>query len=424
MVLPPRFALAHVRRARGPARRLRLEPLRLARRRCRAGAVVGTSSLRRECQLRRAYPQLELRAAARQREHAPRQARRRRLRRDHPRRGRPAAPRVRAIASAPAARARSRCPRSARASSRSNTCADRDDLAAAARALRATRPPRAPHAPSAPWACVVEGSCEVPVGRARHVPGGTRSRIEALHRAARRHAHRARPRRRAARARPRRSGRALGERLLAAAGARSSRRSPGSRVSARAARRTGRGHHAPAARGEAARGRRSPREGATPFVFPGARDRGPGAPTAALDAALRAPRRLRPGDLRERQRRASRGSRRRGAARSLARRALAWRRSARRRRRPCGTPDSRDVISPRERHDSEALLALPRIAVGRRGEISSSSAARAAASACKRSRSRRAAPRVDVRRVLPARASRRRSLRPLLAAWRAARSTR
>ena len=53
-----------------------------------AGAVVGTSSLRREAQLRERYPLLVDPAAARQRQHAAAQARRGAVRRDHPRRGR------------------------------------------------------------------------------------------------------------------------------------------------------------------------------------------------------------------------------------------------------------------------------------------------------------------------------------------------
>jgi hydroxymethylbilane synthase len=48
------------------------------------GAVVGTSSLRREAQLRERIRRLH-RALARQRAHAAAQARRRSLRRDHPR---------------------------------------------------------------------------------------------------------------------------------------------------------------------------------------------------------------------------------------------------------------------------------------------------------------------------------------------------
>ena len=55
MVMEPEFALPCITGARGPARRLRLQPLREPRRHA-PGAVVGTSSLRRESQIHAQYP--------------------------------------------------------------------------------------------------------------------------------------------------------------------------------------------------------------------------------------------------------------------------------------------------------------------------------------------------------------------------------
>ena len=63
-------------RARGSARRAGVAATTRRWRACRPASVVGTSSLRREAQLRERYPDARMRAAARQRQHAPAQARR------------------------------------------------------------------------------------------------------------------------------------------------------------------------------------------------------------------------------------------------------------------------------------------------------------------------------------------------------------
>ena len=85
-----------------------------------AGAVVGTSSLRREAQLRERYPQLAIAAVARQRPHAAAQARRRAVRRDHPRGGGAEAPRPRHTHPLRCSIRTKACRRRARVRSRSN----------------------------------------------------------------------------------------------------------------------------------------------------------------------------------------------------------------------------------------------------------------------------------------------------------------
>ena len=86
MDMPDGFVLAAITRARGSARCVRVESLSRRSPSLPGGACVGTSSLRREAQLRERYPLLQVEAAARQRQHAAAQARRRPVRRDHPRR--------------------------------------------------------------------------------------------------------------------------------------------------------------------------------------------------------------------------------------------------------------------------------------------------------------------------------------------------
>ena len=58
MKLPRGFRACRDQRARRPARRLGLQPISTASARCRPAAVVGTSSLRRESQLRARFPHL------------------------------------------------------------------------------------------------------------------------------------------------------------------------------------------------------------------------------------------------------------------------------------------------------------------------------------------------------------------------------
>ena len=60
MDVPPGFTLAAIMRARGSARRVRFQRASRRSRSLPAGSVVGTSSLRREAQLRERYPQLEV----------------------------------------------------------------------------------------------------------------------------------------------------------------------------------------------------------------------------------------------------------------------------------------------------------------------------------------------------------------------------
>ena len=125
------------------------------------GARVGTSSLRREAQLRERFPLLVDRAAARQRQHAAAQARRRAVRRDHPRRGRIEAARLRRPhrgaararrqpAGARAGRARDRMPRRSRRRRRRARAARRRDTTLATTAERA-------------FSRALSGSCHTPL---------------------------------------------------------------------------------------------------------------------------------------------------------------------------------------------------------------------------------------------------------------------
>ena len=120
MDMPEGFALAAIMRARGSARRVRVEPYARSLAELPPARVVGTSSLRREAQLRERDPHLAGAAAARQRQHAAAQARRRPVRRDHSRRRGLEAARASRSAS-PRCSIRTRaCPRSGRARWRSN----------------------------------------------------------------------------------------------------------------------------------------------------------------------------------------------------------------------------------------------------------------------------------------------------------------
>ena len=120
-----------------------------------------------------AAPRLSLardQAPARQREHAARQARGGRLRRDHPRGGGTASAWASATASASACPSRSRSRPSARACSRSSSWPPRTDLA---ELLAPFVDPAALAASEAERALglVVEGSCEVPLGGHATVTG-------------------------------------------------------------------------------------------------------------------------------------------------------------------------------------------------------------------------------------------------------------
>ena len=150
MDMPEGFTLAAISRARGSARRVRIESTISILAELPGGARVGTSSLRREAQLRERDPLLGVAAAARQRQHAAAQARRRPIRRDHPcRRGVEAAG-LRRTASPRCSIRRRACRRRARVRSRSNAAPIAPTSSPRSRrspiATRRLRPP--PSAPS------------------------------------------------------------------------------------------------------------------------------------------------------------------------------------------------------------------------------------------------------------------------------------
>ena len=110
-------------RARGSARRVRLAAIRARSPSMPTGAVVGTSSLRREAQVRERYPELVVEVAARRHQHAVAQARRRTLRRAHRGRRRAEALGLRHRASRRCSSRTRACRRRGRARSRSNAAA-------------------------------------------------------------------------------------------------------------------------------------------------------------------------------------------------------------------------------------------------------------------------------------------------------------
>ena len=114
----------HARR-RSPRARIRAtRSYRIATRRSAALPARRASSARRACAAKRSCASAtrcsQIEAAARQRQHAPAQARRGAVRRDHPRRGGTEAARATAIASARCSTRTKACPRPGRARSRSN----------------------------------------------------------------------------------------------------------------------------------------------------------------------------------------------------------------------------------------------------------------------------------------------------------------
>ena len=163
MDMPEGFVLAAIARARGSARRVRFQPLS----RSREPAGRRASSARRACAARRSCASAircsQVAAAARQRQHAPAQARRGQLRRDHPRRRGTEAARLRASASPRCSIPRKACRRAGQGALAIECRADRADVIAALAPLADRRDDARDHRAERASRARCRGSCHTPL---------------------------------------------------------------------------------------------------------------------------------------------------------------------------------------------------------------------------------------------------------------------